>query len=233
VATEGVRLDEKLSPTLLRRAMGRSSGLAGVLRVVLFGVVLFAVGCGANSGSAGPTSADKPEGLGTGPQRHGPTAGQKPNTQHDSRQADTAQSLQGTGSHIPSMNANAVLTTLLKPGLECWQPITRGVLYRCSGEENPDLTLLYEGEITGRTNDKVNGVDVRVFRRDTEDFEQDAQPFLGMIATQLKYRGADKNEAYKFVNQNLSSDKATTTIGEARWTMTSSDSFKELTVRPA
>jgi len=131
------------------------------------------------------------------------------------------------------MNSDAVLITFLKPGLECWQPITMGVLYRCSGEENPDLTLLYEGEITGRTNDKVSGVDVRVFRRDAEDFEQASQPFLGMIATQLKYRGADKKQAYEFVNENLSSDKATTTIGEATWTMTSSDGSKELTIRPA
>ncbi len=131
------------------------------------------------------------------------------------------------------MNANAVMTTFLKPGLECWQPITRGVLYRCSGEENPQLTLLYEGEITGRTNDKVSGVDVRVFRRNAKDFEQASQPFLGMIATQLKYRGADKNQAYEFVNQNLSSDKATTTIGQATWTMTNSDGSKELSIRPA
>jgi hypothetical protein len=131
------------------------------------------------------------------------------------------------------MNAEAVLTTFLKPGLECWQPIKRGVLYRCSGEENQNLILLYEGEITGRTPDQVSGVEARVFRRGTEDFEQASQPFLGMIATQFKYQGADKNEAYEFVNQNLSSDKATTTIGEATWTMTSSEGSKELTITPS
>ena len=119
-----------------------------------------------------------------------------PNTQQDSRQADTAQKgIQITGPYIPGMNADAVLATFLKPGLECWKPIRRDVLYSCSGEENPNLTLLYEGEITGRTTDQVSGVDVRVFRRGAEDFEQASQPFLGMIATQLKYRGADKNHS--------------------------------------
>ena len=239
MATEGVRFDDKLTPTLFRRGVGRPSGLAGALRValisvVLFSVVLFGVGCGSNSGSAVSTSDDKPEGTWTGPQRHEPSAGQKPNTQQDSRQADIQQKgPQRTGPHIAGMNADAVLTTFLKPGLECWQPIKRGVLYRCSGEENQNLILLYEGEIEGRTPAQVSGVEARVFRRGTEDFEQASQPFLGMIATQFKYRGADKNQAYEFVNHNLSSDKATTTIGEATWTMTNSDDSKELTITPS
>jgi hypothetical protein len=242
----------KLSLTLVRRARVRAVGLAGALSVVLVSVVLFAVGCGANSGSAISTSDDQPDETKTDPQRQGLTAGQKPNTEQASRKASIGKkNPQRTGSHttvpstpnqtpkrhepqsIPGMNADAVLITFLKPGLECWQPIDRNVLYFCSSEENHNLTLLYEGKITGRATDQVSCVEARVFRRGTEDFERASQPFLGMIATQLKYRGANKNQAYAFVNHNLSSGKATTTIGEATWTMTSSDESKELTITPA
>lgn len=248
----GVRFDVKLSLTLFRRATGRPSGLAAALSLVLVSVVLCAVGCGANSGSTISKRDDQAQETKTDPQRQGLAAGQKPNTEQASGKARIAKkNPQRTGSHttvpsapnqtpkthelqsVPGMNADAMLITLLKPGLECWQPINRSVLYRCSGEENQNLTLLYEGKITGRTADQVSGVEVRVFRRGTEDFEQASQPFLGMIATQLKYRGSDKNQAYEFVNHNLSSGKATTTIGEATWTMTSSEDYKELTITPA
>jgi hypothetical protein len=211
--------DVKLSLTLFRRAKMQPASRMRALSVVLFSAVLFTVGCGTNGGNAISVSDDQPGETKASPQRQGSVAGQKPK--------------RSKPLSIPGMNADAVLITFLKPGLECWQPITRGVLYRCSGEENPHLTLLYEGEITGRTNDKVSGVNVRVFRRDAQDFEQASQPFLGMIATQLKYRGADKAQAYEFVNQNLSSDKATITIGEATWTMTNSDDSKALTITPA
>jgi hypothetical protein len=129
------------------------------------------------------------------------------------------------------MNADAVLTTFQKPGLECWQPVDKGVLYACSSEENKNL--LYEAEITGRSIEQVSGVEARVFRQGTEDFELASQPFLGLLATQLEYRGANREKAYEFINDNLSSRRATTTIGAAKWTKTTSDDAKVLTVAPA
>jgi hypothetical protein len=131
------------------------------------------------------------------------------------------------------LNADAVLATFLKPGLECRQGVDRGVLYACTSEENHNLTLLYEGKVTGRSTDRVSGVEARVFRRGTEDFELASQPFFGLLATQLEYRGADGERAYKFVNHNLASEKATATIGTARWTIETSDDSKALKVAPA
>ena len=131
------------------------------------------------------------------------------------------------------MNSDAVLITFLKPGLECWPPSDRDILYLCSSEENQNLALLYEGKITGLATDQVSGIKARVFRQGNVDFEQHSQHFLSFLATQVKYRGANKTQAYEFVNDNLSSDNTTITIGEATWTMASSDSFIELTIRPA
>jgi hypothetical protein len=190
-------------------------GLRGKLGVALFlSVVFLAVGCGAGSGKTEQAS------------REAGSAGETPpvSTPIPTPKGHELQS-------IPGMNADAALTTLQRPGLECWEPSDRGMLYACSSEE--DLPLLYEGEIMGRAINQVSGVEARVFRRSSKDFDMASQPFLGLLATQLEYRGADSKRAYEFVNHNLSSRRATTTIGAARWTITTSDDSKVLAVTPA
>jgi hypothetical protein len=128
------------------------------------------------------------------------------------------------------MNLDAAATTLMKPGLECLEPVDRGILYSCSSEENPNLTLLYEGEIKGSAADRVSGIEARVYRRGSANFGVASQPFLGLLATHLKYSGANREKAFGFVNRSLNSKKAAITIGAARWTMTSSRDRKALTV---
>jgi hypothetical protein len=217
----------------------RSVGLIRTLGVALFGVTLLAVGCDASSGSGTSTSDDqarepktskmeqasrKASSAKKNPQKTGPetTPPKTPDLPPESHEQQSS---------IPGMNADAVLTTVQKPGLECWQPADRGVLYVCSSEE--DENLLYEAKIAGRSIDQVSGVEASVFRRGTEDFELASQPFLGHLATQLEYRGANRRQAYEFINRNLSSGKATTTIGAAKWTITTSDESKVLTLTPA
>lgn len=131
---------------------------------------------------------------------------------------------------IPGMDAEAALTILQKPGLECWQPADKEVLYACDGHESPDL--LYEASIKGFRADEVSGIEARVFWRGTGHFEQASRPFFGLLGAQLHYRGASGPRAFEFVNHNLRSG-ATTTIGAAKWTMTTSDDSKQLTVMPA
>jgi hypothetical protein len=211
--------DLKLSLTLFRRSKMQPASRMQVLSVVLFSVVLFAVGCDDNGGNAISTSDDQAGVTKTGPQRQGSIPDRKPKIPEPRS--------------IPGMNADAVLTTLLKPGLECWQPNERDVLYLCSSEENENLTLLYEGEVAGRATGQVSSVEVTVSRRGAEGFEQHSQPFLSFLATQLKYRGVNEHQAYEFVNRNPSGGKATTTIGKATWTITSSDDSKELKITPA
>jgi hypothetical protein len=220
-------------------------GLVGVLGTVLF----LTVGCEA-SGESGPSTTDQAKENEACPESQRPIAAQKSKTGQDPSGSCVAQNhlqtsdsettvrstldskLQGSGpQNIAGMNAEAALTTLQKPGLECWQPVDRDVLYACSGDENPDL--LYEARITGSDTDEVSSVEARVFWQGKGDFELASQPFFGLLSAQLKYRGSDSNEAFEFVNRNLSSTKAVTTIGSATWTITTSDDSKELTLTPA
>jgi hypothetical protein len=128
------------------------------------------------------------------------------------------------------MNADAVVAIFLKPRLECWEPVDRDVLYACRREENHDLPLSFEGKITGRGIDLVSTVEARVAREGSGNFRLASQPFFGLLSTQLEYRGADKKRAYGFVTSNLNSPRANTTIGAAKWTLTTSHGRKILTV---
>lgn len=209
----------------------RPVGLRGALGVALFSVVLLAVGCGASNGSGTSTSDDRAGETKTSKKTEQASRKNPQRTGPGTTPLSTSNPTRHEPQSIPGMNADAVLTTLQKPGLECWQPVDRGVLYACSSEE--DLALLYEAKITGHTTDRVSGVEARVFREGTEDFDLASQPFLGLLATQLEYRGANSKRAYKFINQNLSAGNATVTIGAAKWTITTSDDSKVLTVAPA
>ncbi len=129
------------------------------------------------------------------------------------------------------MNADAVAAVFLKPGLECWQPVDRDVLYACSSEGTHDL-LSFEGKITGRGIDLVSTVEARVAREGSGDFGLASQSFFGLLSTQLQYRGANKKRAYEFVTSNLNSPRANITIGAVEWTLTTSQDRKILTVAP-
>jgi hypothetical protein len=134
---------------------------------------------------------------------------------------------------IPGMAADAVAAIFLKPGLECYEPVNRDVLYACSSEEEEDMPLLYGGRITGSGDDLVSTVEARVIRKGSGDFGLASRPYFGLLGTQLEYRGADKERAYKFVSRNLDSAKANTTIGAAEWTIMTSRDRKTLVVAPA
>jgi hypothetical protein len=207
---------------MLRRGLRKwPLGLVGIL-----GVILMAVGCDANDESGTHATDHSSGGTTTHAQAqsdHEPTT--LPDSKMTPKKVETMS--------IPGMNADAVLTIFLKPGLECRHQIGEGVIYTCSSEENHKLALLYEGEIMGRSVDQVSGVEARVVRQDAEDFELASSPFLAFLATQLDYRGADKKRAYEFVNRSLRSERATTTIGTARWVIETSNDSKMLKVSPA
>jgi hypothetical protein len=180
----------------------------------MLGLLLLVFGCGEN---ATPTKADRSE-------------SQRPATR---AQPDEDPSQAGRAPRsIPGMDADAVAAVFLKPGLECYEPVDRDVLYACSSEEEDDVPLVYGGRITGG-GDLVSTVEARVIRKGSEDFDLASRPYFGLLGTQLEYRGANKKRAYGFVSRNLDSAKANTTIGAAEWTMTTSRDRKTLVVAPA
>jgi hypothetical protein len=217
---------------------------------VMLALTALTIGCDANSGSRALANSGLPEESKTyaDGQRsasvHTPQMGRAPyefglavrgsRRTGRSKAATPAPSPAGrVPRSIPGMNAAAVATTFMKPGLECFEPVDRGVLYACTGEDKPNLTLRYEGEVSGSAADRVSGVEARVHRRGSANFRVASQPFLGLLATHLKYSGADQEEAYTFVNQNLNSKEATIVIGTAEWTITTSRDRKVLVVAPA
>ena len=194
---------------------------------VVLALTLLAMGCGANGGSGASASSDPPE---ESPYEAGLVEKDSRRTGQPNA-ARTAPSPPGREPRaIPGMNADDVGGLFLRPGLECLEPVEGGVLYACTSEENPNMTLLYEGEVEGRGADRVSGVEARVHRRGGTNFGVAAQPFFGLLATHLEYSGADKERAYGFVNRNLNSEDAATVIGAAEWTMASSRNRKVLTV---
>ncbi len=204
----------------------RPVGLTRAFGAALVGVALLAVGCSASDGSDTSTSGDQAERIQTSKpeQNSGKASSAKKTPQDLPVKSQEQQSIIG-------MHAGDVLTAVQKPGLGCWQPVDRDVLYACGSEEGEDL--LYEIEITGRSTDQVSGVEARVFNQGSEDFELASLPFLGLLAAELEYRGSNREQAYKFINRNLSSAEASARIGAARWTMTTSDDSGVLTLTPA
>ena len=244
MSTEG-----RCSTLSLARALApsRARGLLDLFGAFI-AVLFLTVGCGSSDEGKPSTGDDQAKATAACTQGQRSAISQKSKTEiastgdcvarnrpQSSKPATVAQSTskpEGSApKSIPGINAEATLTILQKPGLECWQPADREVLYDCSGDENPDL--LYEARIRGISADEVSGVEARVLWQGNGHFEQASRPFFGLLSAQLGYRGADSTEAFEFVNRNLSSKMATTTIGAARWTMTTTDDSKELTLTPA
>lgn len=206
----------------------RALGLA-----VIAGLALLVVGCGGTGENGTPTKRDRSKEAGIRSEGQGPATRGQP--EEGPRQAGSRRASDPSGpgpQGIPGMDADAVAAIFLKPGLECYEPVDRDVLYACSSEED-DRSLEYEGRITGRGDDLVSTVEARVLREEgSGDFGLASQPYFGLLSTQLEYRGSNKKRAYEFVSQNLDSTKANTTIGTAQWTMTTSRDRKTLVVAP-
>jgi len=134
------------SPALFRRVTKQALGLA-----LMLGLVLLVIGCGERGM---PTKADRSSSHQSGPadRKVEPTSAARPASDPPGRGPQT----------IPGMNADAVAAIFLKPGLECFEPVDRDVLYACSSEDNHDLPLLYDGKITGSDTDLVSTVWARV-----------------------------------------------------------------------
>jgi hypothetical protein len=230
-----------VSGALFRRVAKQTFGLAVVL-----GLVLLVIGCEGTHENGTPTNADRSneakvrsEGQqaatrGQPNERSGQAGSADRNSQGKGPEtaARPASDASGRGRQtIPGMSADAVAAVFLKPGLECWQPVDRDVLYACSSEGTHDL-LSFGGKITGRGIDLVSTVEARVIREGSGDFGLASQPFFSLLSTQLEYRGANKERAYEFVTSNLDSPKASTTIGAAKWTITNSHDRTILMVAP-
>lgn len=212
-----------------------SARLQSTLAVAL-GVAILAVGCGeAGRGEASPPGDQPKDGETFSEGRRGDVA-KKDAEGTGSETTSNAQAEKQDPRSVPGMNADAVAVILMKPDLECMQPVAPGLLYSCSGEDDPHADPTYEGRVTGYGRDRVSGVEARICGRDDADFQVVSRAFLGLIVTQLRYWGyedTDRERVYRFVNHNLSSKQASTSVGAAEWTIRTSEDCRVLTVMPA
>jgi hypothetical protein len=137
---------------------------------------------------------------------------------------------------IPGLNAARMARVFEQQGLGCKQP--RGsttTLYNCTSEGNPNLTLLYVGQVTGSGPKQVRSVAAEVvLSASGADLRLAAQSYFGVVARRMEYQGSDVRKASAFVYKNLSATKAASvTIGAAKWTLLSNAEAKVLEVSPA
>jgi hypothetical protein len=137
---------------------------------------------------------------------------------------------------IPGLNAARMARVFEQQGLGCKQP--RGsttTLYNCTSEGNPNLPLLYVGQVTGSGSKQVRSVAAEVVMTPSGgDLTSAAQSYLGVVASRMDYQGSDARKASAFVYKNLSATKAaSTTIGAAKWSLLSNAEAKVLEVSSA
>ena len=186
--------------------------------------LLLLAGC-SQSGSQAKHSDTKQPGSGQSGARTAPTQSQ---TEPQQKRRSAAQI-------IPGLNAARMARVFEQQGLGCKQPGGSTTLYDCTSEGNPNLTLLYVGQVTGSGPEQVRSVAAEVVMTASGgDLTLAAQSYLGVVAGRMDYQGSDARKASAFVYKNLSSTKAASvTIGAAKWSLLSNAEAKVLEVSSA
>jgi hypothetical protein len=145
---------------------------------------------------------------------------------------EAQQKTQSAAQIIPGLNAARMARVFEQQGLGCKQPRGSTTLYDCTSEGNPNLALLYVGQVTGSGPKQVRSVAAEVVMTASGgDLTLAAQSYLGVVASRMDYQGADARKASAFVYKNLSSTRAASiTIGAAKWTLLSNAEAKVLEV---
>jgi hypothetical protein len=201
-----------------------------ILKIFFLVAVLALAGC-SQSGSQAEHSGTEQTGPGQSGGRTGP---------EQSEPQSTAQiKPQPGGQSIPGLNAARMARVFEQQGLECKQPRGSSTqdrsLYNCDSEGNPNLSLLYVGQVTGSGPNQVSSVAAEVVMvPGGGDLASAAQTYFGVVARQIDYQGADASKATAFVYKNLSgTDSASITIGLAKWSLLSNAEVKVLEVTSA
>jgi hypothetical protein len=151
-------------------------------------------------------------------------------------QTEPQEKTQSAAQIIPGLNAARMARVFEQQGLGCKQPDgSTTTLYDCTSEGNPNLALLYVGQVTGSGPEQVRSVAAEVVMTASGgDLTLAARSYLGMVAGRMDYQGSDARKASAFVYKNLSSTRAASiTIGAAKWTLLSNAEAKVLEVSSA
>lgn len=155
------------------------------------------------------------------------------------RQEEGEQSEPELPAAIPGLTGDEVVSAFKQNGLECTPHVPQeggGLLSACTSADNPDLKLLYEGEIFGSGPQRpVEGVEAQVsMTGDGGDLEMASKGFFGMLGAVLEYEGSNSDEAFTFVSENMSAtEEQSIVIGSAKWKLISTEESKTLEITPA
>lgn len=139
---------------------------------------------------------------------------------------------------IPGLVGDEVASAFKHNGLECTPHVPQegGRLFStCTSADNPDLQLLYKGEIYGSGPQRpVEAVEARVsMTGDGGDLEMASKGYFGMLGAVLEYEGSDSDEAFTFVSENVNAtEEHSIVIGSAKWRLTSTEESKTLEITP-
>ncbi len=139
---------------------------------------------------------------------------------------------------IPGLVGDEVASAFKHNGLECTPHVPQegGRLFStCTSADNPDLHLLYKGEIYGSGPQRpVEAVEARVsMTGDGGDLEMASKGFFGMLGAILEYEGSNSDEAFTFVSENVNAtEEHSIVIGSAKWRLTSTEESKTLEITP-
>ena len=147
-------------------------------------------------------------------------------------QTEPQEKTQSAAQIIPGLNAARMARVFEQQGLECKQSGDSSTLYDCTSEDNPNLSLLYVGQVTGSGPKQVRSVAAEVVMTASGgDMTSAAQSYFGVVARRMDYQDADASKATAFVYKNLNgTNTASVTIGAAKWTLLSNAEAKVLEV---
>jgi hypothetical protein len=199
-----------------------------ILTIFFLVAVLVLAGC-SQAGSQAKHSGTEQTGPGQSGTRTGP---EQTRTAPQGKPHSAQKQSQPTSQSIPGLNAAGIARIFEQQGLACKQPRGSGTLYDCTSEGNPNLSLLYVGQVTGSGPNQVRSVAAEVvMTAGGGDLASAAQVYFGVVARRMDYQGADASKATAFVYKNLSgTDSGSVTIGAAKWTLLSNAEAKVLEV---
>jgi hypothetical protein len=134
--------------------------------------------------------------------------------------------------YITELDVDRLLRGFIDSGLDC-ERVGAPVLYTCTSTNNPDLLLLYEGELVGEDMDRVTHVEARLSEAGQGgDLPLSAESYFGYIAAVTDYRGGDSGAGQAFIEDSIGEVEASTTIGPVVWTLQGDADSRSLVLEP-
>jgi len=135
---------------------------------------------------------------------------------------------------IPGLDGQALIDALIAEGLVCEGPkefTTALSQWDCAAEETDVPGVRYDVVILGRSLDEVHSVDAGVDQSAAGAVDPAlAAGFLGFVAMNASFEGADPESAVRWVSENRSTEQAEMTAGDVLYFLRGPDFLRGLQI---